>query len=538
MADQKPDDPGQNEQPDEVLSLHDDLDSASAPVGGHDHDESAEDADQHRDPADATAQHANPNDDIATPSEAQMSEPQLPVTTTVVKRGSFASALALLLSLLALAASGYVWWLQQNMAPGTVAATSADPQQTRELIDQAAQDLGERVGATDTALGRLSDDVAALTDQVDALAALPPAAADTSASTTHPTDLTAGGTGAQGTFDNSAFEGASNDNATGQVPAILESPDMQVPSPLAALQTEATGAALAAQNEQTLAALAAIDTLQSRLGSIESSQAEQVNDISRIEQGIADAVAEAQQSIVQTIEAANTDNRAARREWLLAETEYLLQTANTALQMANDPEAALAALQGADERLQSLADPNLTATREVLSDEIAALVALPRPDIQGIALTLGSLAARVELLPLLAGAEERYDEAGTGEAPEQPGWRRAVGAFKNALGGMVSVQKDNADIAPLLAPQQRFFLYRNLELQLESARLAALRADNANYSESLNAATRWLNNRFDVSQPAVGSALATLDELAQADVAPERPDIAGSLSALREVMAP
>ncbi len=531
MADQKPDDPKQNEQPDEVLSLHDDLDGDNA--AGNDHDEQYD-----RDTAAAPSLDAQSDDDHTPPSpttsETPMSEPQLPVTTTVVKRGGFTSALALLLSLLALAASGYVWWLQQNMSPVAGTAAVADPEHTRALVDAAAQNLRQQVGATDTALRRLNSDLAALTEQVDTLASQPLAAAAEAAD--------------EADMRPDALMGDEDD-----APAIVEPPQIQVPAqtpalladlntdPQAAADAEAMAAAVAAQNEQTLAALAAIDALQSRLGSLESSQAEQVDELSRIEQDIADAMEQAQQAdqdIEQAIESANTDNRAARREWLLAETEYLLQTANTALQMANDPNAALAALRGADERLQSLADPGLTATREVLSDEIAALEALPRPDIQGIALTLGSLAARVELLPLVAGAEERYDEAGSGEAPQEPGWRRAAGAFKSALGGMVSVQKDDADIAPLLAPQQRFFLYRNLELQLESARLAALRADNANYSESLSAATRWLNNRFDVSQPAVGSALATLEELAQTDVAPERPNIAGSLSALREVTTP
>jgi len=102
---------------------------------------------------------------------------------------------------------------------------------------------------------------------------------------------------------------------------------------------------------------------------------------------------------------------------------------------------------------------------------------------------------------------------------------------------MVSIQRDDSDITPLLAPEDRYFLYRNLELQLESARLAALRADKANYVESLSAANRWLNSRFDETSPAVQSAIATLAELNEIEVAPEQPDISGSLSALRRSLA-
>jgi uroporphyrin-3 C-methyltransferase len=197
--------------------------------------------------------------------------------------------------------------------------------------------------------------------------------------------------------------------------------------------------------------------------------------------------------------------------WMRAEAEHLMQSANIALTLNRDAATALAALEAADERLARLDDPALTAARARLAEEIAALRALPRPDLAGVALTLGSLAARVE----------------------QSAWSRALTRVGAALKSMVSVQRTTGGGAPVLAPEERFFLYRNLELELESARLAALRGDAANYRQSLEAARRWLETRFARDDPGVQSALAALAELQGVELVTSWPDISGSLDELR-----
>ncbi len=86
--------------------------------------------------------------------------------------------------------------------------------------------------------------------------------------------------------------------------------------------------------------------------------------------------------------------------WMLAEVQYLLQVANQRLQLQRDVVTAVAALDGADRRLQELADPGLNPVREQLAREAAALNAVAQPDIPGIALALDSLVARLAELPL------------------------------------------------------------------------------------------------------------------------------------------
>ncbi len=279
-----------------------------------------------------------------------------------------------------------------------------------------------------------------------------------------------------------------------------------------------------------------IDALRDRVGQLDGAQSALGDQVAADVNRLA-AEVEAATRTIEQVERAVTETGGlvtrARDDWMIAETEYLLQTANTALQMARDPDAAIAALEAADDRLQSLADPALTEIRQALAAELAALRAMPRPDLPGIALSLGSLAARVELLPTAGGPQQqRYGEDQKGEA-QGSGLARARSAVSNALRSMFSIQRDDSEIAPLLAPDERFFLFRNLALQIDAARLAALRGDQANFEQSLASARRWLQQHFDVEDAGVESALATLDELSGVQIDPPEPDISGSLRALR-----
>ena len=94
----------------------------------------------------------------------------------------------------------------------------------------------------------------------------------------------------------------------------------------------------------------------------------------------------------------------ARNTWLLAEAEYYLQIANAQLQLANNPQLASMALSMADERVVQIADPALTDVRRAISDELAALDIMEKPDVAGATLTLASLARVVESLPLAKAA--------------------------------------------------------------------------------------------------------------------------------------
>ena len=219
--------------------------------------------------------------------------------------------------------------------------------------------------------------------------------------------------------------------------------------------------------------------------------------------------------------------------WLLAETEYYMQIANAQLQLAGNPQLATLALRLADERLLQLADPALTDVRRILTNELQALEFLEKPDIEGATLTLASLAARVESLPL-------RQEIRTNRADAEPldgelsGVDRALASLKGAIGDVVTVRRTDEAVRPLIAPEAVYFLRANLALQLQVARLALLRGEQAVFRQSLDDADAWLEEYYDVQSTPVRSALHTLREIRNSSFVAAVPDISASLRMLRQ----
>jgi uroporphyrin-3 C-methyltransferase len=223
----------------------------------------------------------------------------------------------------------------------------------------------------------------------------------------------------------------------------------------------------------------------------------------------------------------------ARNTWLLAEAEYYMQIANAQLQLAGNPHLAALALGMADERIVQLSDPALTGVRRALSDELAALDVMEKPDIEGITLTLSSLARVVASLPLRQAASTGIDED-TAVDPDLSGANRAWASVKGAVSGLVRVTPPNEIAAPLMTPDAVYFLRTNLTLQLQAARLALLRGEQAVFEQSLDDAAHWLDLYFDAESAQVRGAKATLAEIRSGLFAIAPPDISESLRLLRQ----
>jgi len=215
----------------------------------------------------------------------------------------------------------------------------------------------------------------------------------------------------------------------------------------------------------------------------------------------------------------------------LAEIEFLLLLAGRELALANNPRVALAALREADERVARMDDPGLAEVRAAINDEIAAVEAVAGVDLEGTALRLASLARRVDGLPLRGSLAP--DPRSAADAGDAAGWDRLLRRVRAAGAGLFQIRRTDTPAAPLLAPDESFFLYRNVELDLKSARLAVLARDRENYAASLSAAHRALNEYFETSDEAVKSLIAAIETLEEREIAPEWPEISRSLALLR-----
>ena len=222
----------------------------------------------------------------------------------------------------------------------------------------------------------------------------------------------------------------------------------------------------------------------------------------------------------------------ARQTFLLAEAEYYLQIANAQLQLANNPHLASLALGMADERVTQLSDPALTAVRRAISDELAALDVMEKPDLEGATLTLASLARVVESLPLASRTAE--DETAANDDADQGSMDRAWGSVKDAMSGLVKVTPPDQAKLALVSPDAEYFLRNNIALQLQSARLALLRGEQAIFEQTLDDTSALLVTYFDTASAQVQSAQLTISEIRSSTLATAVPDISGSLRLLRQ----
>ncbi|MCJ7556917.1 MAG: uroporphyrinogen-III C-methyltransferase [Gammaproteobacteria bacterium] len=299
--------------------------------------------------------------------------------------------------------------------------------------------------------------------------------------------------------------------------------------------------------QRNLASLSALDqTGTSQRDNLQQSMAELRREVARLEAGRA-ALEGARQDTFNDVAGlsqrlANLESMAkeergvsneVRNKWILAEVEYFLQIANARLQLARDVKSAVSALRLADGRLSTMEDPALTEVRRKIRGELMDLDAVKLPDIQGIALTLGTLATRIDQLPLSRAMQLNSEQPVESVDENGDGWDRAVSKMGQAFSGIISVRKTDELATPLLSPSEEYFLRRNLELKLEAARLALLYGDEASYRESLRNARRWLNEYFDTSDTATGKAIETLGQLEVQSIRPVLPDISGSLGLLK-----
>ena len=224
--------------------------------------------------------------------------------------------------------------------------------------------------------------------------------------------------------------------------------------------------------------------------------------------------------------------------WQLAELKYLFLIAYHRLALAADVDTAQAILQSADARLREIADPKLIPVRAQLIEDINRLSEFPRTDYSGLALLLGDLARRVDRLPLDLGATGAQTSATADEDAPVPGnnWQRLARNLWQEIKSLLVISRTDKNNAALLAPQERYFLYQNLRLQLEAARLSLLSRDDGQFRESVNACMEWLNEYFDSDDERVRNASASLENAAAVGLHGSVPSIDATLRVFDEYL--
>lgn len=268
-----------------------------------------------------------------------------------------------------------------------------------------------------------------------------------------------------------------------------------------------------------------VDELALRLQSATESQAELRQQLTTLE----DAQTTTTAALQKLAERERWDNL----DWALAEIEYLSIIAMQRLNLTHEPEPALAALEAAARRLKDIDDPGLIPVREQFTRDINALRELPEIDVPGVALYLADMITRVGKLPLKPDtpAVLREPPAEVDESAE--GWRGVANAVWQELRGLIVIQREDEPPPALLSPDERYFLYQNLRVELASAREAVLRRDTRNLQASIELIEDWLDSYYDTDASAVANMLEGLEQMRRVELDPDLPDISGSLETVR-----
>ncbi|HEX6795947.1 MAG TPA: uroporphyrinogen-III C-methyltransferase [Casimicrobiaceae bacterium] len=242
------------------------------------------------------------------------------------------------------------------------------------------------------------------------------------------------------------------------------------------------------------------------------------------------------QSQQSALEALYRDLAPSRDELALSEVEQILVLAGQQLSLAGNVHAALAGLQVADAKLAQLDRPQLAPLRRALARDMDRLKAVPYVDVAGISIRLDQLIDAIDSLPLAR--DERVAPRAESTPPtNNPAWMRFLDGLWSDLKSVIRIQVDEHPAAPLITPEQSFFLRENLRLRLLSARLALLARDDRSFKADLSAARDWLSEYFDAKNRQVQSTLATLSQLSSIAMPTEMPDLAASLDAVRALKA-
>jgi len=198
-----------------------------------------------------------------------------------------------------------------------------------------------------------------------------------------------------------------------------------------------------------------------------------------------------------------------RDELALSEVEQILVLASQQLSLGGNVQAALAGLQVADGKLARLDRPQLAPLRRALARDMDRLKAVPYVDVAGISIKLDQLTGTIDSLPL-AKDERLPAPPVAAPAPADTPWLRFVREVWNDLRNVIRIEVSDRPAAPLVTPQQSFFLHENLRLRLLSARLALLSRDERAFKADVQAAIGWLRQYFDLQSKPVQAALAML----------------------------
>ncbi len=225
-----------------------------------------------------------------------------------------------------------------------------------------------------------------------------------------------------------------------------------------------------------------------------------------------------------------------KRQWLIAEAQYLVNLANIRLQLVGDVDTAIIALQSADARLKQNGDPLTFKVRDQLAKEISSLKNAPQPDLVGISAQLIALESLVGHMHVHTPHAGTAQAAHIGTSPNMPeSLQETIDNAWETFSKLIVVRRHDKPLAATMTPEQVELIKKNLALKLEAARLALINQDQALYLACINITSQWISDYFDATDKTVTLVTSELAQLKSLTIKASYPSIALSLKLLNEL---
>lgn len=223
-----------------------------------------------------------------------------------------------------------------------------------------------------------------------------------------------------------------------------------------------------------------------------------------------------------------------RADWLVDETETILNLAAQQLVLTGNIQTAVGVLEHIDSRLSRFDQAELLPIKQAVSSDLAELKNRPYVDISGTALRLDRLETAVSGLPLILDGVLKPGVQVKNEAVSASWWQNVWEKSLGTLKGLVEIRRLENNDAMLISPEQAYFVRENLRLRLLDARTALMQRNSEVYQGDLNNAEAAVRQYFDAKSPATQSWLKELAELKALDVRMTADDgLKNSLNAVR-----
>ncbi len=229
----------------------------------------------------------------------------------------------------------------------------------------------------------------------------------------------------------------------------------------------------------------------------------------------------------------------------LAEVDYLLRLADAKLRLERNLSTARLALDAAQQRLKAVNENAMAPVQTMLGEAIASLRGVQLPDLTALSHKVTEMESQATSLPLqitsgVPDIKNRVKPATTATLSTDANrswWERTGEAVWNQFKDIVVIRRVRSEAPPLIAMEEEFFLRQNLQLELESMRMALLRGDAQIYQDSNELVRKWVHTYFDVQDTRVAAFLSELQALQTLQFNPYIPDLTGLNQAFREALA-